>query len=269
MANFTGTAGTDVANATTSVLTGFTGGTLAELKDGVGDSINGLAGDDTIVAGSGADTITDQQGASTTIDAGLGDDVIDIAGSKFTSGSIKGGGGTDTLQAGSGTVSLAGLTLTEIEILHTGGGFTVLARAAQFDAFNIIRTGTASPTETIDLALVATGSPTTLDLSDELAGGGGPRAVNKLVASSDDETITTGAGNDGVFAGSGNDTVNGGLGNDALNGEAGNDTLNGGDGNDVLNGGTDNDVLNGGDGADTITDNQGCRFALRSDPGGA
>ena len=42
MATFTGTAGADVADASTGTLTGFTGGTQAALQDGIGDTFIGL-----------------------------------------------------------------------------------------------------------------------------------------------------------------------------------------------------------------------------------
>ena len=57
MATFTGTGGNDVANATNGTLTGFTGGTVAELQDGVGDTFNAGDGADSIVAGAGNDTV--------------------------------------------------------------------------------------------------------------------------------------------------------------------------------------------------------------------
>ena len=57
MATFTGTNNPDTANATTGTLIGFTGGTVAELQDAIGDTFNGLGGIDTIIAGSGDDTV--------------------------------------------------------------------------------------------------------------------------------------------------------------------------------------------------------------------
>jgi hypothetical protein len=53
MATFTGTAGNDVADATTGNITGFSGGTAAELQDAIGDTFNADAGADSIVSGSG------------------------------------------------------------------------------------------------------------------------------------------------------------------------------------------------------------------------
>ena len=54
---FAGTAGDDTANASTGTLSGFTGGSVAELQDDTGDMLDPLAGTDTIVAGSGDDVI--------------------------------------------------------------------------------------------------------------------------------------------------------------------------------------------------------------------
>ncbi len=76
MATFTGTAGNDVANATGGgTLTGFTGGTLAQLTDAQGDTFNGLAGNDNIVSGSGDDIINGGAG-NDFINAGTGNNDI-------------------------------------------------------------------------------------------------------------------------------------------------------------------------------------------------
>ncbi len=56
-ATFIGTAGDDVANASTGVLTGFTGGNVLSLTDRVGDTYRPGGGTDTIVAGRGNDVI--------------------------------------------------------------------------------------------------------------------------------------------------------------------------------------------------------------------
>ncbi|AUC53025.1 hypothetical protein CDO87_07365 [Sagittula sp. P11] len=77
---------------------------------------------------------------------------------------------------------------------------------------------------------------------------------------SDDDSIEAGAGNDSIVAGAGNDTVNagegddtvlGGEGNDDLYGLEGSDSLDGGAGNDTLHAGS-GDVAKGGDGDDTF-----------------
>jgi hypothetical protein len=96
------------------------------------DSINSGAGNDLVEGGIGDDTITDLAGTSTTIDAGSGNDIIIIA-NTFTSGSIDGGAGTDTLQvSGGGTVDLTLLTIASIEdiVLTDAAGTTLIADLA-------------------------------------------------------------------------------------------------------------------------------------------
>ena len=62
------------------------------------------------------------------------------------------------------------------------------------------------------------------------------------------ETTNVGAygpsiNNNTITSGNGNDYINGGLGDDTLNGGGGNDTLDGGDGADILFGGPGADVF--------------------------
>jgi Ca2+-binding RTX toxin-like protein len=76
MTTFTGTGGGDIADAPTPLLSGFTGGTLAQLTDLTGDLFYGLGGMDGIISGGGNDTI--YGGASNdTITGGAGFDVMD------------------------------------------------------------------------------------------------------------------------------------------------------------------------------------------------
>ena len=67
-----------------------------------------------------------------------------------------------------------------------------------------------------------------------------------------DDTLTAGDGDDRVFAGAGNDRVSGGSGNDLLYGGDGNDTLLGGAGADSIRGGFGDDAIAGQDGDDTL-----------------
>src|SRR5262245_5661974 len=98
MATFTGTAGDDSADATTGTISGFSGGSVPELQDGVGDTVDGLGGDDTVVAGTGDDTLN-------------GDDGNDL---------LTGGDGDDTLNGGDGSDGLVGGA--DDDILDGGGG---------------------------------------------------------------------------------------------------------------------------------------------------
>ena len=175
------------------------------------DVINSGGGNDAIFSGGGNDRITDTIGTSTTIQAGAGDDAIDLGSNIFSSSLVNGGDGIDTLSVlGS---NLTGLSIVAIEVLQTGGG-AVTARAGQFEAFDTIRAG-ATATSTVRLNLAATGGATTLDIMDELNSGGGPRGVI-LNGTLDDETITTGDGNDAVNGIGGDDTIDTGNGNDSV-----------------------------------------------------
>jgi Ca2+-binding RTX toxin-like protein len=89
MATFTGTVNGDAANAGLGILTGFTGGTLAQLQDGVGDIFQGNGGNDTISAGGGNDTIDGGAGDDSLL-GNNGDDVL------------TGGAGLDTFNGGAG-----------------------------------------------------------------------------------------------------------------------------------------------------------------------
>ena len=77
MANFSGTTSTDTLNAATGTIVGFTGGTLAELQDSIGDFIQGFQGSDVIVAGSGNDSIFGGSGFDT-INGGNGNDTSSL-----------------------------------------------------------------------------------------------------------------------------------------------------------------------------------------------
>ena len=244
MATFTGTAGNDVANATGGgTLTGFTGGTLAQLTDAQGDTFNGLAGNDNIVSGSGDDIInggagndfinagtgnndiTGGAGADTMI-AGDGEQDFFIGSGEFEAGeSIDGGGvgGADQLIV-TGTNDFSLGTLAGIEnTIGSAGNENVTFTNAQFTALSLVDLGQGTDSLTIN----ATGN---LNLADT--------TIQNV------ENITV---NDNGSAHS----ITGGGQNDTINGNGGNDTLSGGGGADIIAGGAGNDSVNGGAGTDT------------------
>jgi Tol biopolymer transport system component len=96
MTIFTGTNGSDTANATTSMLSGFSGGTLAQLRDSIGDLFNAGDGADTIVGGGGNDTLIGGDGS----DLLTGDGMFPSATVRVstTSGGVQGTGG-DSFEA--------------------------------------------------------------------------------------------------------------------------------------------------------------------------
>src|SRR3954471_9556439 len=133
MTTFTGTSGNDVANATSGTLTGFTGGTIAQLQDGTGDVINGLGGADTVVAGAGADTITGGTGADSLI-GGLGADTfVIVAGGLAAGETINGTAETatdDTLRFDlAGTYHIQSFTtISNVDVISFGvdaAGFNI------------------------------------------------------------------------------------------------------------------------------------------------
>lgn len=76
-------------------------------------------------------------------------------------------------------------------------------------------------------------------------------------ASSDDDVIAGGQGDDQLFGMRGDDIVKGGSGDDRIWGNSGDDDLRGGSGDDALYGGQGNDILRGGGGNDFLDGNSG------------
>jgi Ca2+-binding RTX toxin-like protein len=220
-----------------------------QIDGGAGDDVlTGNAGNDTLIGGLGDDVLSGGDGTDflvelsgvVSVDGGAGDDVITL-GAALNVGTVAGGLGTDQLNKG-GTI--AGLTISGIEIVNTNGG-TLTATAAQLEGFDTIRFSAAQATTAVSLALSEAG---TVDLTDELLG------RRALFAGT--------AGNDTVTTSNGSDQIDGGAGDDVLTGNAGVDTLIGGLGDDVLNGGEGGDFLvdlagivaiDAGDGDDTLT----------------
>ncbi|MBV1889115.1 MAG: type I secretion C-terminal target domain-containing protein, partial [Proteobacteria bacterium] len=99
----------------------------------------------------------------------------------------------------------------------------------------------------------------TLDMDDYEDWSVGDETDNTLVATSANEALYGGNGNDDLTAHINGGKLYGGAGIDTLTGVSGNDTLTGGVGDDFLNGGAGNDtyVFNLGDGNNTITDTSG------------
>jgi Ca2+-binding RTX toxin-like protein len=283
MATFTGTSGNDTANATTGTLTGFSGGTAAQLQDTSGDTFNGGNGADAIVAGSG-------------------DDTINLGAGQFAAGeSIQGGGNTASgtrdqivLTAG-GTTDLSVGTVSGIETL-TGNtsSDTVTMTASQWAGFAAINLGSGLLTTDV-LNVRASGDISALTLptvsnveTGNLTGTSGTDTVT--LSGTQLNTILIGSGTINLGAGTG-DTINltststdlntlgatdgsiqgveaisasgaaagvtitlGGQSEAfAISGSGQADTLTGGAGADTIVGGGGADTISGGAGNDTIT----------------
>jgi Ca2+-binding RTX toxin-like protein len=288
MAAFTGTGGADTADAAAGLLTGFTGGTLALLQDLIGDSFNGLAGDDYISAGAGDDTIVGGAGIDSLFGNG-GSDLFQLANGDFTAGEmIDGGSGDDTISlTNTTTVNFSTGTLAAIEsLIGSGGNDSITMSAAQFAGFSTIDAGSGTDTVTalftgvIDL----TGSWPVLTGIERLAftGSAGNDTLVLTTAQFDAATVIDfGAGNDTLVVLSSlanfvwqplvptsglnnleNVTVIDSDGSNTLGFSTStrnfNVIANGGDdsvttynGNDTVNGGTGNDTINTLGGTDT------------------
>ena len=205
-----------------------------------------------------------------TINAGDGDDVIDLTSPTFDMGgigmTINGEAGNDTIWAAEGDDELYGGD--DDDILFGGEGNDILIHSGSgaqlFDGGEGIDTYKKSAVEPglnlnieVNLATGYTGSVTDRDhpLSDTVAN---IENVDfslvdwdlSLIGDDVDNILVAGSGDDTLNGGDGNDRLDGGGGNDTLDGGAGDDTLDGGAGNDVLEGGADDDFLDGGDGND-------------------
>jgi Ca2+-binding RTX toxin-like protein len=191
--------------------------------DGGGNELEGWFGNDALYGGGGNDTITDVRGPSTIIDGGEGNDIVQISQNFFSSGSLKGGLGADTLRL-SGGGSLEQLSITGFEILEVDENNTT-ATAALFESFDTMLGGVGSR-NVVKLTIIASGSAQIIDLSDELNSGSFPRSLD-LTASSDSEIIIGGNTHDVLRGNGGDDIVDGG-------GAAGQDSMDGGSGVDTL-----------------------------------
>jgi Ca2+-binding RTX toxin-like protein len=188
MATFTGTGGNDVANAPTGTLTGFTGGTVGELQDAIGDTFNAGAGNDTIFGGAGNDTINGEAGDDI-MTGGAGND------------SILGGTGADQFTGNQGNDTFDGGVDSDTDIIFyrqesgTGGVFANLTSGSV--TVNLLTQGANSAIDTH-------GNTDTFINIDGVEGSTG------------NDTLV-GNNNDNWFRGmEGNDTINGGGGFDEM-----------------------------------------------------
>ncbi|WP_137703373.1 lipase family protein [Marimonas lutisalis] len=199
--------------------------------DGIGNYLQGGAGDDTIDGGAGDDTLMGDTGAD----------------------QLTGGDGFDI-------ISYAGATQrARVDFLNDVAGN---GRAAAGDLFTELDPGRVVDVEGVigtdfdDLLMT--------DLSDNSLDGGlgddvlrGRKGRDTMTGGDGNDELDGGKGRDRMEAGDGDDTLIGRRGLDNMRGGTGNDTLDGGTSNDILVGGRGNDVLIGGDDNDTIQGNQG------------
>ena len=237
----------DIEDATTGeardTVTGTSGPNLLITFD-ENDLIDGLAGADTIDAGTHDDLIESRDGYRDRIRCGPGTDTaradqLDVlSGCESTSRSFVAPVGTPPGTHGPDPAprppTLAGCP--------GGRNVMVLTPAGE------VRNGTAAP----DLIFAGEGN----DVIDALAGD------DCVALAGGDDRGQGGAGSDLLLGGPGDDVVSGSVGNDRLSGDAGRDQLIGESGNDVMAGGTGLDTLLGGLGDDRLSgDSSGDRVS--------
>jgi Ca2+-binding RTX toxin-like protein len=237
------------------------------------DSVEGGAGNDTILTGDDNDEIFGGGGADS-IDAGFDDDIVFGGSGNDT---VIGGEGNDSIIGGDGDdVLYGGLTPGDLDISSVPDVTDLLP----FNGLDTILGGAGNDLiygmDDADLLYGDAGNDTIfggID-NDSLFGGDG---ADSLYGDDGDDYIEAGAGDDAVYGGDGNDTIiGGGTGSDALFGDAGNDsitasqtagtlvyggsgddTITGSDLVDILDAGTGNDVVYGNAGADIISGDAG------------
>ncbi|SOB90168.1 Ca2+-binding RTX toxin-like protein [Rhodobacter sp. JA431] len=199
------------------------GDTINASADSSGLTLDGAAGNDSIIGGSSHDLILGGTGDDT-IYSGLGNDTV------------YGGDGNDYIDDLSGVRAETYANYVDAgtgnDTVFTGGGSDTIYGGAGDDQLHA-------------------------EAGDDLVYGD---AGNDTIDGGDgNDTIYGGDGDDSVWANTGDDYVDGGAGNDTLHGAAGDDTLTGGTGLNELHGDDDADtfLLNFGDGATSIYGGEG------------
>lgn len=265
-------ANTLVGNAGANILNGGTGA----------DTLVGLSGNDVLVGGDGvANTLQGGAGDDTYYVSAAGDSVIEFAGEgndtvRTTLGSYALGGNVENLVfVGSGAfvgIGDAGNNVivgdTGDDILNGGNGSDILVGGAGNDVLiggtgaNTLQGGAGN-----DLYYVSSTGDTLVE-----AGGDGYDTVitdlgSYTLSGSIEALVYNGQG---TFRGTGsnaNDVIAGGANNDELRGLDGDDTLSGLAGMDYLFGGIGNDQINGGAGNDQLEGSAGADLFVFADAG--
>jgi Ca2+-binding RTX toxin-like protein len=180
------------------------------------DRFEDNAADNTFWGNGGDDDFVMSHAGVKTLYGGDGDDFAAYNGGKFSAAdSFDGGAGNDTLDIGSGAISVPRLTIpvsyaftpttivnVETLKLETWNSFTISTADANVAA------GQTLTVDGTQLGLYGTADTLTFNGSAETDG----RFI--LVGGAYGDTLTGGAGDDSFTGGAGNDTLNGGAGND-------------------------------------------------------
>ncbi len=215
----------------------------------VADVIDGLGGNDKIIARDGNDIVNGGDG-NDVISGGLGEDTLN---GNTGDDTIYGNEGNDIINGGTGSDRLYGND--GVDTLH-GNENNDFIWGGDGDDFiygddGDDRLSGETGNDTIEGGLGADqlfGG----DGNDTLRGGDGNDRIlgnngdDFLYGDNGDDNIDGQLGNDEIHGGDGSDTIDGEQGADTLYGDAGNDYIIGGQGADTLYGGTGDDILYGG-----------------------
>ena len=255
--DFEGTSGEDV----------LIGGEGADSLTGNSDEdiLMGRGGDDVLDGGSSDDQLFGGEG-NDVLDGGSGDNVLDggAGDDEATGGSgndmylFKEGDGNDTLHGGSGT-----------DIIHLAGAngglpngeWTLSLTSGEIDSEDDdhwhLTSGATGTITFADGSTLAFDSVERIDWSDHVNFNGDDVRFadgdgDTVTGTGEEEVLIGGAGNDTIRGKSDEDMLLGGAGDDNLRGEDGRDFLDGGAGMDTLDGGKHDDYLDGGAGDDVL-----------------
>lgn len=260
--------------------------------DGYANRLIGRTGNDTLVAGAGADVLygddnsaASLDGTETGNDSLLGEAGDDTLYGGLGNDSLWGGADNDTLYGGSGADYLNGGSGINTMQGNDGDDLFYLSDAT---ATHTVTGG--NDTDTLDFSAAA--SSVTVDISNstssQTSGGGGTLrltdAIENVSGSDSSDTITGNSLVNVISGGSGSDTIYGGLGGDTLYGGAGNDrlyadtisgsitdtsinTLYGGEGSDLIWGSMGADVIYGDDGNSYGTTSNDTIYAISGSDG--
>ncbi len=237
MATIDGTAGNDTLIGTSGddLLNGLAGN----------DSIEGRSGNDTILGGEGADSLFGNIG-SDSLDGGNGADALFSGPGNDT---LLGGEGNDTLNGFAGNDSLNGGPGDDLLIGRRGTN--VYDDFSGFDTVDLQYSSTAITVNINGAIFHDGGEVDTLASGIERVSGSFFGDIFNGSGANDDFVGIT--GNDTLIGGDGSDRLDGGAGDDQIEGQGGNDTLLGGSGNDLLMPGSGANSIDGGDGEDTLS----------------
>jgi Ca2+-binding RTX toxin-like protein len=270
-----GNAGGDVLDASThkGAVTMYGGNGETDSTDGadVMTATSGVAQQITMYGNAGADTVNLlsglADGGSVRLYAGLGNDVIHVAGARGDTAVLvlQGNAGNDTINLNDAlltedaTALLEGFEKTDTVNVTLNGGTAIDLTVTGQGVSLVVDNGAANG----KYAFVNyTGSITdrNMVLSDgsSLQVNTGAKATltgtannDQLIAGALGDTLSGAAGNDLLRGGDSADSISGGDGVDTIYGNEGNDTIAAGDGGAL--GGTYDSLIDGGESADSIT----------------